>query len=408
MLIYIYAEHYPNPYKPQFDTEFAYFLRQGHEIRIFAAGQYTSTVHPRVREYGLDGLTSLFPTTLKSLPQFAGAILSRLLRSPLASLRTAAAVCVPGDSPKRNLMRAARALVLPGRAPSLNYIHNIATAEYVDFLRRLHPSAGLFLYFHGGEVGGVKRVERDAELFESMDVTLTNSGFSRQQAIARGCPPEKCVAVPVGFDLPDYPVDGEKRYRSDGVLRLISIGRLSEEKGLEHSLSALASLVAAGETRLHYTIIGRGMLEAPLRQFVRERGLEPYVEFAGEQDKAGVVRHLARSDVLVLPSLVTGTWAETQAAVVQESMFMRVLVVGTRTGGVPESTAPVLRQFSVEPGDAAAIADSIRRILALGDGEMRRLATEAREFAVGRFSIEATGAELLAHGTGRKRGSATA
>lgn len=400
MLIYIFAEHYPNPYKPQFDTEFAYLLRQGHEIRIFVAGQFVTTVHPRVRSYGLDQKTSRFPTTLRTLPHFAGPILARAIRSPMRSLRRALAVRDAGDSSKQNLMRVARMMTLPEREPDLCYIHNIATAENIDFLRRLYPASRLVMYFHGGEVGGVKRVARDVHLFRSMDITLTNSGFSRQQAIHRGCPADRVVVVPVGFDLADYPAAGPRRYRADGLLRLISIGRLSEEKGLLFSLAALAELVAAGQTDVRYTIIGLGLQEEALRTFVTENGLDPFVEFVGEQDKAGVVSHLGRSDVLVLPSVVTDTWAETQAAVVQEAMFMRALVIGTRTGGVPESTAEVLRPFSVEPGSASSIAAMIRSISSLREEEMARLGEAAREYAIGRFSIESTGAELLGYAMG--------
>jgi glycosyltransferase involved in cell wall biosynthesis len=401
MLVYIYAEHYPNPYKPQFDTEFAYLLRQGHEVRIFAAGQYTSTIHPRVREYGLDRLTSLFPTTLRTLPSFAGAILARVARHPLASARAARAAWLPGGTVKGNVMRVARALVLPLRAPDANYIHNIATAEHLDFLHRLHPGARLTHYFHGGEVGGVKRVARDAELLAGFEMNLTNSGFSRRQTIERGCPPEKVVVVPVGFDLGDYPVTDDRPYRPDGILRLVSVGRLGEEKGLIHALHAVRDVVREGRIPLRYTLVGRGLLEDALKEFVATNGLAQVVEFAGEQDKAGVVRQLAASDVLVLPSLVTPTWAETQAAVVQEAMFMRALVIGTRTGGVPENTADELRQFSVEPADPDAIAAMIRRIAALPETEMRRLGDAGREFAVAKYSIEVTGRELARHVLGR-------
>jgi colanic acid/amylovoran biosynthesis glycosyltransferase len=212
----------------------------------------------------------------------------------------------------------------------------------------------------------------------------------------------------VGFDLSDYPCEPERPYRVDGVLRLISIGRLSEEKGLILALRALAELVAAGEDQVHYTIVGLGNQEGVLRDFVTRHGLDRFVEFAGEQDKAGVVAHLARSDVLLLPSVVTDTWAETQAGVVQEAMLMRALVVGTRAGGVPESTAEVLHQFLVEPGDASAIAAMIRRIAALPTIELARLGEAARAFAAGRFSIESTGAQLIARALRRQPGPAAA
>jgi len=395
MLIYIFAEHYPNPYKPQFDTEFAYFIRQGHEIRIFVSGQYCSTLHPRVREYGLDKLTSCFPTTLKTLPGFLGPMVRRFFGSPLQYLKRSAAIFDSRQSLKINLLKMARMLMLPLAPPDLCYIHNLATASMVDFLPHIYPASRVFMYFHGGEVGGVSRVAREKELFSRMRVVLTNTDFSRKQAIRRGAPDERTVVAPVCFDMADYPDVAHKKYRESGLLHLISIGRLSEEKGLLHSLEAIRSLVDEGVRNFVYTIVGRGMQEQELKKYVQTHSLGDFVKFAGELDKSQVVDCLRRSDVLVLPSLVTETWAETQAAVVQEAMLMRVLVIATEAGGVPESTAPALRQFSVPVGDSWAIAEKIKQIMALPEVEVCLLGEEARRFAVDRYDINLNGHKYL-------------
>jgi colanic acid/amylovoran biosynthesis glycosyltransferase len=394
MLIYTFAEHYPNPYKPQFDTEFAYFIRQGHELSIFAAGQYTSTVHPRVKAYGLDKRTQLFPRGLKTLPRFFPKLLSKILLSPQKSLRNIVAVYDKNDTIKQNIVRLARMLTLPDTPPDLCYIHNIATAQRIDFLHLIYPESRIVMYFHGGEVGGVKRIERDHQLFSTMHAVFTNTHFSKDQAIQRGCPPDRVMVVPVGFDLTDYPQDSEKQYRRGGVLRLISVGRLSEEKGLTFALDALELLVSENRHDIHYTIVGRGIQESYLKEYVKQKGIDAYVEFVGEKDKAGVVSLLRDSDVLILPSIVTDTWAETQGAVIQEAMFMRLLIIATRTGGVPESTARAMQRFSVPHADAAAIADAIRDIASLSDEEMASFGNAGREFALERYDIEVTGANL--------------
>lgn len=395
MLIYIFAEHYPNPYKPQFDTEFAFFLRSGHEIKIFVSGQYTSTVHPRVSSYGLDRKTFLFPTTLKTLLRFLGTLVFRVIRSPQTRLQRIRAIYDSKRTVKENFLRAARMLLLPDAPPDMCYIHNLATMIYFDFLHQLYPSSRVVAYFHGGEVGGVRRIVNDSKLFGLMQVVFCNTNFCRNQAIDRGCPPERAVVLPVGFDLTDYPSSPQKRYREGGLLRLISVGRLGEEKGLVFALGALAELVTRGHREIRYTIIGRGLQENFLKEFVCRKGLEKYVDFVGERDKAGVVAQLEQSDVLILPSIVTDTWAETQAAVVQEAMFMRLLVITTKAGGVPESIADVMQQFSVPVCDAAAIVEMILAILALPESEMARLGEAARSFTVERYNIETIGPKLL-------------
>lgn len=402
MLIYIFAEHYPNPYKPQFDTEFAFLVRQGHEIRIYVGGKFTSTLHPRVSQYSLDEKTIMLPTTTRTILKYLPSLVLKILRTPRIGITRIAAIYDKKQSIKRNAMRIARMLLLPNRPPDLCYIHNIATADWVDFLNLIYPDSRLVMYFHGGEVGGVKRVTRDAELFNQMQIVFSNTNFSKNQAISRGCPQERAMVMPVGFDLTDYPADFSKVYRINSVLRLISIGRLSEEKGLVYALDAVSQLVREGFTQIRYTIVGRGLQDKYLRAYVKNSNIEEYVEFVGEQDKSGVVNLLKTNDVLILPSVITDTWAETQAAVVQEAMFMRLLVIGTTAGGVPESTADILHQFSVPVRDATAITNMIKKILQLSNTDMSQMGNEARKFAINKFDIEKIGPRMLNYAMGHE------
>lgn len=402
MNIYIFAENYPNPYKPYFDTEFAYYIRNGNNLKIFVATQFTSIIHPRVIYYGLDKLTYLFPTTISTLPKFIGPIICRIIKSPLKSFNIMISIYDKALSIKKNVMRFTRTMVLPESAPDLCYIHNIVTADYIDFLHILYPQSRLVMYYHGGEVGGVKRVVRDSQLFKQMDVVFSNTNFSKDQVIGRGCPSERVVVVPVGFDLEDYPLSSPKLYRERGVLRLISIGRLSKEKGLDFSIKAVAELVSQGIKNIHYTIVGRGMEETHLKELVHSLGLEQYVTFTGELDKPDVVSCLQQSDILILPSIVTDTGAETQATVVQEAMLMQLLVVVTEAGGVPESTADALRKFSVPICDSEAISKKIIEIMKLNDTEMTDLGDKGRDFAIKNFNINTTGKKLLEQAIGKK------
>lgn len=395
MLIYIFAEHYPNPYKPQFDTEFAFFIRKGHKIKIFVGGSYNSTIHQRVLSYDLHKKTFHVPTTLKTLPRFIRPLVEKIIWHPQGSVKRLRDIHEPNQGLKKNIMHSVRALMLPETPPDICYIHNIVTAGLFDFLNKVYPSSRFIMYFHGGEVGGVKHIVNDAELFGRMNIVFTNTKFSREQAIARGCSPNQVIVLPVGHVISDYPSSTQKNYREGGILRLISIGRLSEEKGIHFALESIASLVAKGYCKLRYTIVGRGTQEAFLKDFVRRKGLEMYVNFVGEQDKAGVVAQLENSDVLILPSVITESWAETQANVVQEAMFMRLLVITTKAGGVPESIPDIMQQFSVPIGDSTSIAKEILKILSLPESEMVRLGDAARNFTIEKYDIDKIGSKFL-------------
>ena len=117
-------------------------------------------------------------------------------------------------------------------------------------------------------------------------------------------------------------------------------------------------------------------------------GLEYTMRVAGELSKAEVVRELAAADALIILSLETVTWPETQVCVVQEAVLMKMLDVATSAGGVPESIAPEMSRFLVQPNNATAIADTIRQIGNISETEMQVLGEKGKHSFISHYSIE--------------------
>jgi len=396
MRIYAFTQYYPSTFKPYFDTQFAQLVRDGHELTVFAHGRQGHEVNEPVARYGLDALTRRYPTTLRTAPAFLPRAAGRTLRNPAGVLECVRAAD-PAKRLKERMMATLRMLSLPAERPDLCLVHDLTTAVWFTWLRMLYPGVPVAMYYHGGENALSCGIGEDAAVraFAAADVVFTNTRFSREHAVARGCPAGKVEIVPVGFSLDDYRPAAVREYRPHGVLRLLSASRLSDEKGHRFALEALAGLVADGVTDFRYTIVGGGYMREPLERFVAENGLAPYVEFAGVVTTAVLLDHIARADVVLLPSIELGTWVENQACIVQEAMLMKALVVATTAGGVPESTAPELRPFLVPPEDPAAIARSVLAVRALRDDEMRALGAAGRAFAEERYDIRRLNATLL-------------
>ena len=382
MRIYLFIEHYPNPYKPYIDAQIVQLIKLGHEVSIFAGGAYMSTIHPDVHVYGLLEKTAYCPTNLSSLPSHLGKM-SSIFDNPALAIRRIRIAGGMRRGGKETMLMATRALCLPRTAPDLCLIHNLATAARFAFLSRCYPNCRVAMYFHGGEVGGVRRVSRERDVFAAMHVVFTNTDYSRSLAISRGCLADAIVVIPVGFDFSVYPKLPKKLFRPDGRLRLISVGRLGREKGLEHAIAGLKLLVDSGDETISYRIVGSGQEACNLKALVERMGLDKVVTFAGEKDNRGVVNELAGADVLILPSITTENGAETQACVVQEAMLMGLPVITTRAGGVPESIPRVMDRFAVEPGSAKAISDAIRVIQSHSIEELNRIRQIGREFVSG-------------------------
>jgi colanic acid/amylovoran biosynthesis glycosyltransferase len=400
MRIYDFLEFYPNPYKPSIDTEIVELLRVGHDVTVLAEGAYLSTLHDAFVEHGLASRTRYYPATLRNLRAHGGRALKALLTRPASQLPRARTVLDGSLPAKANLLAVARTMLLPVDEPDLCYVHNIITASRLPFLRRLYPRARICMYFHGGEVAGYARTGGESEILRHVDAVVSNTRFSAAQFIARGCPPEKMAVIPVGFHMPDYQPTRPRRYRPAGPVRFVTIGRMSSEKGILDALQAIKALWDAGERSFTYRLIGTGRQLAELQAFVQANGLASVVTFAGEKKKRDVISELDQADALILPSLITDTWAETQAAVVQEALLMGCLTVTTLAGGVPESNAPEMRQFAMPPGDVPQLTDRLRAVLRLAPEEMAVLGQAGRGFAE-RYDIQPLMARIVAHAMGR-------
>jgi colanic acid/amylovoran biosynthesis glycosyltransferase len=378
--IYVFTEHFPNTYKPYFDTQFADFIDQGHQVSVFAFGKFDASSNARTARYRLRERTRYVPFTLRSLPRMA----PRALVAAMTRPRRPAAAWMHGRPARRNLLDAARAAMLPSKEPDLCLIHNLVAAQYFGFLGRIYPSARVALYFHGGEVprGGVIGEQETRRAFERVDRVLTNTAYARDLAIARGCPAAKISICPVGFCLADYVPPAPKRYRKDGILRLLSVGRVSEEKGLQHAVEAVGLLARRRTAALRYRIIGRGTYFDQLKGAIASARLDAHVELCGELPNHAVLDEYRAADALLLPSVPAARWEENQACVAQEAMLMKLPVLSTRTGGVQESIATELRPLAVAPADSVALADRIEMLLDADEAWLATLGEAARVFAL--------------------------
>lgn len=139
-------------------------------------------------------------------------------------------------------------------------------------------------------------------------------------------------------------------------LRLLYIGRLSGEKGVNVLLDALARLQRPAT--LH--IIGTGPLESQLREQARALQLTERVTFYGFIPHGDALwQHYRRSDLFILPSL-----QDQQPKVLLEAMSQSLPIVATRAGGIPVAIQDGVNGLLVPPGDAVSLATAIERVLA--------------------------------------------
>jgi glycosyltransferase involved in cell wall biosynthesis len=154
--------------------------------------------------------------------------------------------------------------------------------------------------------------------------------------------------------------------RSDGPVRLLSIGRLDPEKGIIYLIRALDDLLRREKRQVSLTIIGRGKEESFLRQEVGERMLEGAVRFLGYVNHGPeLFNHYRNHDLFILPSLTGEGLPQT----ILEAMASRLPVIATAVEGIPYFIQDRTNGMLIPPADSKALG---RAILALADDETVR------------------------------------
>lgn len=136
---------------------------------------------------------------------------------------------------------------------------------------------------------------------------------------------------------------------------LLTVARLTEQKGHRYLIEALPALVAEWPS-LVCVFVGEGECRESLRVLAREKDVEQSCRFAGAQND--VVDWYAAADVVVLPSLSEGC-----PFVVLEALAMSRPVVATAVNGVPEIIEEGKTGVLVPARNARALETAIQTML---------------------------------------------
>jgi glycosyltransferase involved in cell wall biosynthesis len=165
---------------------------------------------------------------------------------------------------------------------------------------------------------------------------------------------------------------------ADDDVRILTVGRLSPQKGQTYLLRALVRVVER-YPRATLTVVGRGPLEAALRLEARSLGLDDRVRFVGK--RPDVPDLLADAHLFVLPSLWEGL-----SIVALEAMALGVAIVASDISSMREIAVDGEHAVLVPPRNVDALAQSI--VAALDDRALRqRIAKGARERARSLFDV---------------------
>jgi colanic acid/amylovoran biosynthesis glycosyltransferase len=164
---------------------------------------------------------------------------------------------------------------------------------------------------------------------------------------------DKFEIIRCGVDLEKY------QYRNDSSApsKLLFVGRLSNEKGLNVLLDSLA-ILKSENTDFTLTVLGDGPSRDNLEHQCKKLGLNNNVIFKGFVDQSTIREDLNNSDIFILPSFAEGIPVS-----LMEAMAIGVPVITTYVGGISELVIDNETGLLCYPSDSKGLADSIRKYL---------------------------------------------
>lgn len=164
-------------------------------------------------------------------------------------------------------------------------------------------------------------------------------------------------------------------------LKLIYVGRLIENKGVQTILRAIAMYEC--EAKIHLTVVGDGDYRQSLQELAAELKIEQKVEFLGNQNN--VPELLAAADVFLHVPLLEEGFGIT----VIEAMACGLICICSRSGALPEIIDDRYNGFLVDKGDVSGIYDCFNSIMETSQADLYSIKKEAvkraRDFSIDKF-----------------------
>jgi colanic acid/amylovoran biosynthesis glycosyltransferase len=248
--------------------------------------------------------------------------------------------------------------------------------------------------FHGSDISSYVRArgpEVYQDLFARGDRFLGVSEYFVERLLSLGAAPDRTLFFPMGVDLDRFVF--QPRPKLANPVSVVTVGRLTEKKGVEYALRAIHLL--KDKFQIRYTVAGDGELRRDLESSAFRLGLGGQVCFIGSVSQARVAELLTQADLFVQP-FVTAQNGDQEGLplTIKEAMARGVPVITTAHAGMGEMITDGVNGILVGERDAISLAKALEQAI-MCEQLRSRLQVEARKTVEARYDIRVLNRELL-------------
>ena len=199
--------------------------------------------------------------------------------------------------------------------------------------------------------------------------------FTRRTGDALGITSARNLVVTNGVEVHQLDLCRRAEFRqrygiSNQDIVVTQVCWMVEEKGVESMLRAAAMLLRT-HSKLRFLFVGDGPELPKYRELAIELGIEDAVVFTGLLSNPTEMGVFDASDIYCQPS----HWQEACPLAVLEAMSVKLPVIASNTGGLPELVEDGRSGILVPVGGSLEICAALERLL--GDADLRRSMGEA-------------------------------
>jgi glycosyltransferase involved in cell wall biosynthesis len=216
-----------------------------------------------------------------------------------------------------------------------------------------------------------------------VDFAACASWFGRAQAMRISDPAlwDRLFLVRCAVETASLTGRWPRQHGENRRYRIVTVGRLSAEKGQMALIDVFANLVAKGHDA-ELVLVGAGPLDAALKARVAQLGIGERVQFLGRLPEEKTLGIIATSDLFVLPSFMEGL-----PVVLMEAMALGVPVISSQLAGVPELVIDGITGVTFAASDWSALAAALQSMMTRSE-EGLRMAEAAKIKVAAEFDID--------------------
>lgn len=349
-------------------NQVTHFIDAGYDVEIISVfpGDLVNR-HGAFDEYGLAAKTHyLLPEEKISLKDKLGQRLKLVLpKITKVSLLRSLNVRRYGAQSSKLLLPAIVANARQTYVADIFLVHFGYAGALANKLRELGILKGKqATVFHGADISRRHILDEHKQdyrnLFQQSELMLPISHLWQNKLIEMGCPPEKIHVTRMGIEPEKFNFKPRDAFHTP--LRIVSVARLTEKKGLDVAVKASAILKQRGG-RFQYTIIGNGDQDRMMRDFIAREEMDDCVTMPGFKPQEEIRQALNQADIFLLPSKTAADGdMEGIPVALMEAMAVGLPVVSTFHSGIPELIENDVSGWLVKEDDAEALAETLLKL----------------------------------------------